>query len=193
MDEPHFIDQTIDDIKRSIEDQSKLKRCVEFEGSLYEELKYRCSPDRYMNPYNPKMIDLAADLYAEVLKLDEYGDKEEHRKMRKKASDILGVKFSTRRLYDELRDQCHPENFTNPNNYNAEKVKLANAYFQKINDYCDDIDALEELEKDVKRCFFTQPRATESDDDTWGFITIFGLIVLATIGFLIIIAAQIVK
>lgn len=35
MNEPHFIDQTIEDIKRGIQNQSQLKQCIEFEGSLY--------------------------------------------------------------------------------------------------------------------------------------------------------------
>ncbi len=164
MDDINFIDQTIDDIRRGISENTKLKQCIEFEGSLYEELKYRCSPERYMEPYNPEKIDLAADLYAEVLKCNEYGDKKTQEELRKKASTTLGVKFSTRRLYDKLSNKCHPQNFTNSINYDAEKVKLANKYYQKINEYCDDIDALETLEVEINNLFQTQSTSSESSN-----------------------------
>ena len=164
MDEINFIDQTIDDIKRGIQEKNKEKHCIEFEGSLYEELKYRCSPERYMEPYNPEKIDLAADLYAEVLKCDEYGDKKTQVELRKKASTTLSVKFSTRRLYEKLREHCDPKNFINQENYDAEKVKLANKYYQKINECCDDIDALETLEMEIKNLFQTQSTSSESSN-----------------------------
>lgn len=129
------------------------------------------------------MIDVAADLYAEVLKLEEWGDKEEHRKLRKKASELLGVKFSTRQLFDELKSRCHPKNFTSSYKYNAEKVKLANHYFQKISENCDDIDALELLEREINNVFPNNQLMNEggdTEDNLWGlvFLVLLGIIIL---------------
>lgn len=182
MEEPHFIDQTINDIKKGIKEKSRMKQCVEFEGSLYEELKYRCSPERYMEPYNPKKVDLAADLYAEVLKCDEWGDKVSQVALRKKASLILGVKFSTRKLYEELREKCNPENFISQQNYDAEKVKLANSYYQKINECCDDIDALERLEKEIIVMFPDSGNHSETNTDNEDYSAHVILVLIGLIG-----------
>ena len=42
--------------------------------SLYEELKARCAPENFMNPYEPAKVSKANQLYSEVLGTDVHDD-----------------------------------------------------------------------------------------------------------------------
>ena len=104
----------------------------------------------------------------------------------------MGVKFSTRRLYEKLREQCNPKNFINQESFDAEKVKLANKYYQKINECCDDIDALENLEKEINPLFPTQNILNEKSDSEVDDITtlILFMVILGILGVGILVATQ---
>ena len=67
--------------------------------SLYEELKARCAPENFMNPYEPEKVSRANELYSEVLETNVYDDGK-LKELRLRAIEELGIKFSTELLYE---------------------------------------------------------------------------------------------
>lgn len=61
--------------------------------SLYEELKARCAPENFMNPYEPEKVSRANELYSDVLATNAQ-DEEKLKELRLRAIEELGIKFS---------------------------------------------------------------------------------------------------
>ena len=154
--------------------------------SLHEELKARCAPENFMNPYEPEKVSRANKLYSEILSIDK-NDDEKLKLLRLRAMEELGIKFSTEQLYEKLTAACNPKNFTG-DSYNEERLELANGLYQQILMNADDIFALEEIEdkagdliKDYKSETQTQPK-DDSNKEEWllsiWFCIIFIIIIL---------------
>ena len=116
--------------------------------SLHAELKARCAPENFMNPYEPEKVSRANELYAEVLATNTQAD-EELKSLRLRAMEELGVKFSTEQLFEKLTAVCNPKNFTG-DSYNKERLELANGLYQQILMNADNIFTLEEIEGKAK-------------------------------------------
>ncbi len=117
-----------------------IRGCYE---SLHAELKARCAPENFMNPYEPEKVSRANELYAEVLATNAQAD-EKLKSLRLRAMEELGVKFSTEQLFEKLTAVCNPKNFTG-DSYNKERLELANGLYQQILMNADNIFALEEI------------------------------------------------
>jgi hypothetical protein len=116
--------------------------------NLHAELKARCAPENFMNPYEPEKVSRANELYAEVLSINVQAD-EKLKLLRLRAMEELGVKFSTEQLFEKLSAACNPKNFTG-DSYNKERLELANELYQQILMNADNIFALEEIEVKAK-------------------------------------------
>ena len=148
--------------------------------SLHEELKARCAPENFMNPYEPEKVSRANKLYSEILSIDK-NDDEKLKLLRLRAMEELGIKFSTEQLYEKLTAACNPKNFTG-DSYNEERLELANGLYQQILMNADDIFALEEIEdkagdliKDYKSETQTQPK-DDSNKEEWLLSILFSII-----------------
>ena len=115
---------------------------------LHAELKARCTPENFMNPYEPEKVSKANELYSEVLHTDEQAD-EQLKQLRLRAIEELGVKFSTEELFGKLSAACNPKNFTGES-YNKERLELANRLYQAVLMNADNVLALEEIEGEAK-------------------------------------------
>lgn len=80
-------------------------------SSLFEELKYRCFPERFMDPYDSNKVAISIKLYSDVL--DSQNNTEKQSELRRKASEMLGVRFNGDELYNELMEFCDPKLYIN--------------------------------------------------------------------------------
>ena len=131
--------------------------------SLHEELKARCAPENFMNPYEPEKVSRANKLYSEILSIDK-NDDEKLKLLRLRAMEELGIKFSTEQLFEKLTASCNPKNFTG-DSYNEERLELANGLYQQILMNADDIFALEEIEEKAKELLDTYNPHPNSPDN----------------------------
>lgn len=115
--------------------------------NLHAELKERCAPENFINPYEPEKVSRANVLYSEILSINE-NDDEKLKLLRLRAVEELGIKFSTEQLYNKLESACNPRYFTGIY-YDRERLELANRLYQQILVNADDIFALEEIEKEA--------------------------------------------
>lgn len=118
-------------------------------SSLYEELCDKCNPQNYMNPYNKEKVRIANELFANIKGCTEE-DETKLNILRKQAHELLGVRFSTRYLYEFLLSYCNPALYFNLEPYPREQIDKANDYYNKIlvNKY--DVFALEQIKEETK-------------------------------------------
>lgn len=116
--------------------------------SLYEELKDKCNPQKFMSPYNKEKVDMANRLYKRLLDTSE-SSTAALKEIRDQAMQQLGVQISTKELYQKLLKHCNPENFMNP--YDFEAVQSANEYYALVEEYRNDVGELERLNVEVMR------------------------------------------
>ena len=121
--------------------------------NLYEELKVKCAPENFMNPYDPEKVSKANNLYSVVLATDAK-DVEKLKQLRLRAMENLGIRFSTEGLFEKLTMACNPKNFTGET-YDKRLLELANRLYQKVLKDADNILALEEIEKEAKELIET--------------------------------------
>lgn len=109
----------------------------------YEELLDKCDPKHFMSPYDPRKVDIANELYSELLNTDK-GNITTLNELRKRAVTELGIKISTVRLYNELLTVCNPKQYTGET-YDKELLSLSNLFYPLIPQNADDIFALEDI------------------------------------------------
>lgn len=112
--------------------------------SLCDELMERCNPTHFMFPYDKEKVDVANEIYSQVL--NNKNDPLFLKELRSKAIRQLHVKFTTIKLYNTLTEVCNPANFMNEN-YNAELLSMANDLYAQVLENADDIETLEDIEK----------------------------------------------
>lgn len=153
--------------------------------NLHAELKAKCAPENFMNPYDPDKVSKANVLYAEIIATDTQAE-EKLKSFRLRAIEELGVKFSTEELYEKLTAACNPKNFTG-DSYNKERLELANLFYQQILKNADNIFALEEIEKEAKELIkdYTgglqsqyEPPPTELNINVWVVLICAGLLAI---------------
>ena len=151
--------------------------------SLHEELKAKCAPENFMNPYEPEKVSMSNVLFSEILATDKHAE-EKLKSLRLRAMEELGIKFSTEQLYEKLTAACNPKNFTG-GSYNKERLELANGLYQQILMNADDIFALEEIEdkagdliKEYKRETQTQTQAMDDSNEEWLPFILFSIILI---------------
>lgn len=153
--------------------------------SLYEELKEKCNPSRYLVPYNKEKVDIANSLYKELMAAGFY-DNNALLGIRRKAVEQLSIKISTKKLYLKLKELCNPASYMQP--YNDEAVKQANEFYARIEERKDSIEDLEVLEKEINmnECLTEYRNNQKSTDPTngdyrWIIITTWLFLVLVFI------------
>jgi len=154
--------------------------------NLYEELKVKCAPENFMNPYDPEKVSKANNLYSVVLATDAK-DVEKLKQLRLRAMENLGIQFSTEGLFEKLTMACNPKNFTGET-YDKRLLELANRIYQKVLKDADNILALEEIEKEAKELIETFNSHKDESGTTGGDDNkseILNYLVLAIIGILI--------
>lgn len=115
-------------------------------NSLFEELCDKCYPERYMEPYNAKLVSTATKLYSEVLKSD--GNPELQNELRHRAYKELGVRFDGSKLYQYLMNYLNPRLYLKP--FCPDKLEIANNYYPEIEANKDDFVLLENIQSDVQ-------------------------------------------
>ena len=117
--------------------------------SLYAELKSKCDPKNFMEPYDQQKVSIANELYSCIIALKGNASQKVLKDIRSQAMQKLGIKFSTEALYGKLEKICNPKNFTG-DNYNKDYVALANSLYPKVLQCPDDILELEKINKLAK-------------------------------------------
>ena len=166
--------------------------------SLLDEMKSKCNPANFMRPYDKEKINIANKIYEQVLRIGNAEQntktKKELRALRKKANQKLGIRFSTKKLYELLTKACNIENFTHEN-YDAQKVRQANEFYSSILENADDIEALERIEQEAsifieeynKNIVRVEEKEKEKEDETKGLLA-FSFIFILLVFVLVIIA-----
>ncbi|MBR5728518.1 MAG: hypothetical protein IKX39_07720 [Muribaculaceae bacterium] len=130
--------------------------------NLFETLKEKCNPANFMEPYDHEKVRTANEIYSKILQHEQ--DEGQLRQLREQASKQLGISFSSRLLKQELLELTNPKNFMDP--YDAEKVKIANDYYQQIMKNGNDINELERIRDEVQLLTqFQQTSTTEQSHE----------------------------
>ena len=118
--------------------------------NLYLELKKKCDPANFMDPYDPVKVAIANELYSQILDYKE--DEAVLKRIRQNAIDKLSIKISTEKLYKELLYECNPKLFIGQR-YNKELLDLANQLYPSILKSADDIIALETIKGKARKIY----------------------------------------
>jgi len=112
---------------------------------LYNELKAKCDPANFMNPYNSKKVEISNSIYSQ---LDIYKyDIDALIRLRNLAIKELGLSFSTTALFNRLCRIYNPSNFMGVS-YDAKKLSAANKIYGRILQNKDNIIELERIAKE---------------------------------------------
>lgn len=175
------------DTKQKVELQPVKKPIDGKYESLYAELTSKCYPQNFMEPYDHQKVKIANEIYAEILKSAENLTK--LKELRIRAIKELNIQFSTEELYKKLLDLTNPQKFMEfMREYDAEKVSLANDFYQRVKDNANDVIELEAIQDEINRSSLIPDRLKEHKkiDDTTNEKK--GLIIsLLCIGFVVII------
>ena len=114
---------------------------------LYNKLKRLCNPSNFMNPYDEVKVDKANNIFNKISKISS-DDIDSLKQLRKQAIDELGIKYINEEYLEGLKAKCNPKQFLEP--YNPEKVKIANALYNKLIHNDNDIEIMEEIEKEIR-------------------------------------------
>jgi hypothetical protein len=113
---------------------------------LFDKLKNKISPANFMSPYDDTKVEKANLLFEKLMKINP-SDLDSLREVRRQAMSQLGINFISEEYLEDLRAKCNPQRFMEP--YNAEKVRLANTLYNRLITNENDIEILEEIEKEV--------------------------------------------
>ena len=133
-------------VQRSREKKKNAENKIKEQNPIYYKLKDLCNPTNFMNPYDKEKVEKANAIYEQLMKT-EISDTDTLKKLRKQAIEELNLDFLIAEYLQELKSKCNPERFLSP--YNAEKIRIANDLYQKLLDNENDIELLEEIEKEI--------------------------------------------
>jgi hypothetical protein len=118
---------------------------VDYYNTLYDELKEKCNPANYMNPYNAEKVEISNQIYSQ---LDSNKDNIYFLiELRNLAIKKLGISFSAKELFEKLSMIYNPNNYIGEK-YDADKLHVANQVYAKIQKISEDIVGLEKLAKE---------------------------------------------
>lgn len=132
--------------------------------SLYDELVDKCNPLNFRSPYNPQKLDIANDLYAEIIQYNCNTSEEILKNIRDRAIQSLQITFSTKKLMEKLLEYCDPAVYMNP--YDHDNVALANKFYSEIQDSSNDIMALERIEERAMELFHCHQKSILQEKET---------------------------
>lgn len=122
----------------------------EKEYTLYDELRDKCNPERFMEPYEKEKVELAIEIFSELDKDKQYRYNDEHFiSLRNRAISELGIHISTQKLYDFLDKYLNPKVYSDIHPYDKDRVNKANEFYSRMQEVKDDIIALEQIQKDA--------------------------------------------
>ena len=122
------------------------RRLLSKEG-LRSRLLRLCNPKLFMKPYDENKVSSAIELYNMILNTQD-DDIDDLKRLRKEVCVRLNVNFVDQERRRELRSLSNPKRYLNP--YDAEKVKIANDLYTKLEDANIDIDSFENIELIIK-------------------------------------------
>lgn len=96
----------------------------------YQKLIKFSNPRNFMKPYNKDKVEIANRIFKEANEVHE-NDSLTINALIQRCTNELGVSFIDPSLLNELKRASNPKHFMKP--YDAEKVKLANSIFAKLN------------------------------------------------------------
>ena len=112
---------------------------------LYNDLKEKCNPSNYLEPYRPEKLRQANDIFS---KLDQNKDKIlELIKLRNQAINTLGITVSSAQVFRKLVEVYTPSHYTGEN-YDPVKLEIANDVYARILEAENNIIKLEEIAKE---------------------------------------------
>jgi hypothetical protein len=119
-------------------------------NSLYDELIDKCCPDNFClsASFDEERFDIANNIYTELLANPCISDIE-LMKLRNEAIKRLGIQFSTRKLYNTLKEYFDPKIYTSIEPHNPERIRMASYFNAKILKARNNILLLEEIEKEA--------------------------------------------
>lgn len=118
---------------------------VSYFNTLFDELKEKCNPANYMNPYDAKKVEISNHIYSQ-LEINK-SNIAQLIELRNYAIKKLEISFSAKELYEKLSDIYNPNNFMG-DHYDADKLYVANQVYAKIQANSDDIIELEKIAKE---------------------------------------------
>lgn len=111
-------------------------------SNLYHELKQKCDPANFVSPYDHKKVEISNSIFSQL---------EENKynidaliSLRNTAIVQLGISFSTNELYEKLHHIYNPANYIG-DNYDAEKLCVANNIYAQIENNKNNILVLEKI------------------------------------------------
>lgn len=118
---------------------------VDYYNTLYDELKEKCNPAIYMNPYNAEKVEISNQIYSQ---LDSNKENVSYLiELRNLAIKKLGLSFSAKELFEKLSEIYNPNNYVGEK-YDADKLHISNQIYAKIQKCADDIVELENIAKE---------------------------------------------
>lgn len=105
------------------------------------------NPQLFLKPYDEVKVTIANDIYEKIISTP-VEDKYTLKELRKEATNKLGVVFIDNEKKKDLLAASNPKKFMKP--YNAEKIRIANQLFSKLQNECIDVDDFEIIEQEIK-------------------------------------------
>ena len=115
-------------------------------ASLFDELCDKCYPERFMEPYNAKLVSAATKIYKDILQSKD--DEELQKSLMHKAYIELGVKFDGSKIYHYLMEYLNPHLYLEP--FAPDKLETANKYYPSIEENKWDYIALENIQAETQ-------------------------------------------
>ena len=115
-------------------------------SNLYEILTNECNPANFLSPYNAEKVRVANEIYSQLSTNCESIPK--LIALRDEAINKLGITISAKRIFDKLSSAYDPSQFIG-NNYDAQKLSIANDVYERV---VNNEDNIIELEKIAKEC-----------------------------------------
>ena len=110
--------------------------------SLYEELKEKCNPANFMNPYDAEKVEISNNIFS---RLDSNATNIQALiQLRNLAINKLGLSFSAKEIYEKLAEAYNPQKFVGKN-YDADKLHIANQVYSRIQSNQNSIIELEKI------------------------------------------------
>ena len=119
------------------------------------ELMALCNPQRFMKPYDHEKVSVSNELYVRLqsknLSIDDILE------IRKIAETVLGVRLSSTKLFEYLKEVCNPRLFMEP--YDSTKISRANDLYGDIMKFAQNLSELERIGKIAQQEGFMSPKA----------------------------------
>lgn len=109
--------------------------------SLYTEMKIKCNPNNWMEPYNYEKVALSTELMCQI-EANKCDDKKLI-ELRQMAVKELGIRISTAALYEELIYKLDPRKYSE----NVKHMQIVNRFYHQVLLNADKIEKLENIQR----------------------------------------------